>query len=104
QRDEDLKDWADARGIRLAKSGTHPDDVLAILESEVKEKFPTKFTNPNREKAGLVESGNDRGSSVRADKLDMTDEEKKIMNTIVKSGAISKEDYIKEYKKIRGMK
>lgn len=103
-RDEDLKDWADARGIRLAKSGTSPAKVLEILEKEVKEKFPTKFTNPNRNRAGAVEAGDDRGSSTRVDKLDMSDEEKKIMNTLIKSGAISKEDYIKEYKKIRGIK
>lgn len=104
QRDEDLKDWADARGIRLHKGGASPAEVLAKLEKEVKEKFPTKFTNPNRERASSVEAGNDRGASVRADKLDMSDEEKKIMTTLVKTGVMTEKDYIKEYKKIRGIK
>lgn len=97
-RDEDLKDWADARGIRLHQSGMSPDEVLGQLEKEVRTRFPEKFTNPNRNKPGAVESGN-RGSA-RAEKVSMTPEEKRIMDTIIRSTGMSEADYLKEYKSV----
>lgn len=95
-RDEDLKDWADARGQRLAAQGTNPDAVLAQLEREVKQKFPEKFTNPNAAKPSAVAAGGSKPSA-KAAKLNMSDEERRIMNTIIRSGALTEDEYVKQY-------
>lgn len=96
-RDEDLRDWADARGIRLHQTGLSPDDVLRQLEKEVKQKFPDKFTNPNRERAPAVSSGVPSKRPAKADTSGMTQEELRIMDTIVRSGVMTKEAYLKQY-------
>lgn len=100
--DEDLRDWADARGVKLNAQGMEPEVVLKKLEKEVREKFPTKFSNPNRNRSSAVSEGDSNGSSVKADSLGMSEDEIKIMNTIVKSGAMTKEEYLKEFKKVQG--
>lgn len=96
-RDEDLRDWADARGVRLHQNGMTPDEVLAKLEQEVKQKFPEKFTNPNRERAAAVSSGVPSKRPAKADTSGMTQEERRIMDTIVRSGVMTQEEYLKQY-------
>lgn len=97
KRDEDLRDWADSRGIRLHKNGLSPDEVLKQLEKEVKQKFPDKFTNPNRERAAAVSSGVPSKRPAKADTSGMTQEELRIMQTIVRSGVMTQDEYLKQY-------
>lgn len=96
-RDEDLRDWADARGPRLHANGMSPSEVLSQLEKEVKLKFPEKFTNPNRERPGAVSSGVPSKRAAKADTSGMSREEIRIMETIVRSGALTQEEYLKQY-------
>lgn len=97
--DEDLKDWADARGQRLHSGGMTPDEVLRQLEREVKTKFPEKFKNPNRERPGAVATGTPSNKPAKADTSGMTREEQRIMNTIVGSGVMTEAEYLKEFNK-----
>jgi len=57
--DEDLKDFADARGARILQQ--NPDMPLEQIYAEVaratKQAFPKKFMNPNKERATAVDSG-----------------------------------------------
>lgn len=101
-RDEDLRDWADARGVRLAQSGMPVDEVLALVSAEVREKFPERFTNPNRTKASAVAAseGNPRTSAKGVETL--SPEEKRIMHTFVRQGIMTEAEYMKEYKKVKG--
>lgn len=57
-----MRAWADGRGQELAQTGKSPYEVLKAIEKEVKERFPEKFENPNRQRAAGVESGVQRGS------------------------------------------
>lgn len=98
-RDEDLKDWADSRGQRLHQQGASPDEVLRQLEREVKTKFPEKFKNPNRERPGAVATGTPSNKTAKADTSGMTREEIRIMDTIVASGIMTHEQYLKDYNK-----
>lgn len=95
--DEDLRDWADARGLRLHGQGVAPDEVLQTLEKEVRKKFPEKFTNPNREKPGAVTQGAPSKRPAKADTSGMTQEEISIMRTIVRSGVMTEAEYLKQY-------
>lgn len=92
---------ADAIGIELHKQGLTPKQVLKEVEAEMKREFPNKFQNQKAQRENVVESST-RGSPRQAEVLDMTPEEKRIMDTIVRTGIMSKEQYIKEYKATKG--
>jgi Tfp pilus assembly protein PilN len=96
-----LKAYADAEGIKLAKSGEPPEEVLKKVEALVRRKFPEKFTNPNRSKAGAVESGAGKGSSQK-ESYPLTDAERNVMNRLVKSGTMTAAQYIADLKAVKG--
>jgi hypothetical protein len=96
-----MRAWADARGIELAEEGKAPREVLKSLEKEVKERFKEKFSNPNRDRASAVEGNAPRGRSASAD-YELSDVEKTVMKTLVDGGHITKEEYIKQLKSVKG--
>jgi len=104
-KDAKMKDYADMVGSDYAKKnpGTDPEDVLKYVTSEVKERFKDKFINPNRSKPSSVEAGGG-GNPANKEKFTMTEDERKVMNTFVRAGVMSKEDYINELKSSRGTK
>lgn len=102
--DKDMREMADAIGLTYAQRNPNktPVEVLDHVATQIKTKiFKDKFENPNRQKQ-TVESPTRSGS--RTDTFEMSDEEKQVMNTFVKQGIMSKEDYIKELKVMRGIK
>lgn len=103
--DEDMRVWADGRGIKLAQEGKSPAEVLIELEKVVKKTFPQKFTNPNKSSAPDVEGGN-RGtnSGGKGDGMELSEQERKIMNTLVASKTMTKEKYLEQLKAIKGIK
>jgi hypothetical protein len=103
QKDKAMTAYADARGIELARSGMSPEAVLQTITREVKQEFPHKFQNPNRNKPGAVENGSRRSApAANAIEASMSEQEKRIMNTVVRSGALTKEQYLKDYQAING--
>jgi hypothetical protein len=102
--DKDMREMADAIGLTYAQRNPNktPVEVLDHVATQIKTKiFKDKFENPNRQKQ-TVESPTRSGS--RTDTFEMSDEEKQVMNTFVKQGIMSKEDYTKELKVMRGIK
>lgn len=98
---EPMRAFADALGAQLARAGNSPDEVLKKVAIEVRKEFPNRFTNPNREKPGAVESGQARGRSTSSSFV-LTDEERQIMNRFIRTGAIKDEkEYIESLKKVR---
>lgn len=71
--------------------------MLAEVDKEVRKAFPAKFENPNRAKAPAVEGSSKPARGSDTD-VYLTEMEKQIMNKIVRSGAITKEAYLKEFK------
>lgn len=102
--DKGLTKYADARGVALAKEGYSPSDVLRAVEREVKEEFKEKFSNPNRNRAGAVEgSGVRPGGKGALDSYELTPQERQVMNTLVRQGVLTKEQYIKDLKAVKGI-
>lgn len=100
-----MRTFADREGIKLAKQGLSPREVLVKVEQAVKAEFPNKFKNPNKESAPDVSNGDTRGTNrSRSNDIEMSDMERKIMNTLVGSGQITKEKYISDLKLVRGIK
>lgn len=94
-----MRGWADVRGLELAQEGKSPDEVLRIVEREVREEFPKKFENPNRSKAGAVESSTQRGNR-GGDSFELTSEQRTMMNKFVKSGLMTEAEYIADLKAV----
>jgi hypothetical protein len=97
---EPMRAYADALGRSLASKGMEPNAVLKEVEKQVKEEFPTKFTNPNRAKAGAVEGSSSKGGKGE-DSFALSDDERRIMDRFVRTGAITKEKYIADLKSMR---
>lgn len=98
--DEDLTAWAEGKIPQLVKRGLSPEQVLTQLEKDVKEKFPSKFRNTNRDRASSVDSPTTSARG-RGDSFELSADEQRIMNTIVRTGVMTKEQYIAEFKKIQ---
>jgi len=97
--DQEMRTFADGYGTSLARGGMRPDAVLAAVEKRIKEVYPDRFRNPNKDKAPSVEGGKGKGS--KGESLpQLTEMEERVLNTMLKAGApISREEYIKQ---IRG--
>lgn len=104
-KDTKMRDYADMVGMDYAKKNPNldPDEVLQYVTSEVKERFKDRFKNPNRDKPSSVESGG-QGAPASKARFEMTEDERKVMNTFIRAGVMTKEDYIQELKNSRGDK
>lgn len=93
-----MKAFADALGKELSQAGNSPSEVLKKVAIEVRKEFPHKFKNPNQEKTGNVETNVQRNTT--KSNFTLTDEQRKIMHTFVKTGALTEKEYIESLKKI----
>lgn len=94
---------ADSIGLEHARAGVPQAEVLKLVEKAIREEFPHKFSNPNRERPNAVESSSRTGTSVqRASGPVMNDQERDIMRKIVRSGVMTEAEYIAEFKKMKG--
>lgn len=100
-RDSELKEFADTYGMTLARKGMEPKAVLKAVAEKVKQAFPEKFHNPNRDKPGAVEAPS--RNAPKSDSFEMTEDETRIMKTIVRSGVMTEAEYKKQLKQVKGL-
>ncbi len=103
--DSELREEADVLGLAYAQRNKDktPTQVLEYVEKQIKKMYPEKFTNPNRSKPSAVEgSGTPSGS--KTEDYPLTEEERRVMNTFIRSNIMTKEEYIRDLKKIKGEK
>ncbi len=99
-----MREFADQEGVRLHSQGMSPQEVLKEVEKLVRKEFPQKFTNPNKSNAPGVENNKPSGTGRKEPEVELTENERKIMNTLVSTGQITKEKYLADLKKIKGIK
>ena len=104
QADSEMRTFADAIGSGYAQSnpGLDPEDVLKYVTAQVKQRFKDKFVNPNRTKPSSVEGASTPAANKSS--FELTDDERRTMNTFVRAGVMTKDEYIAEVKKMRGTK
>ena len=102
ERDENMKIFADALGQKLAAAGNSPSKVLAEVERQIREEFPHKFKNPNRDKPGAVESSNTKGGKSSGASIQLSDEERRVMQRFVRTGVMTEKEYMAELKRVKG--
>ena len=102
--DSEMRADADAFGNAYAANNPDktPEQVLEYVSTKIKKVYKDKFENPNRSKASAVEGGGNRQESSN-DSFSLSEEERRVMNTFVRTGVMTKEDYIKELKKVKGI-
>jgi vacuolar-type H+-ATPase subunit I/STV1 len=96
-----MKAFADALGADLARAGNSPSEVLRKVATEVRKEFPNRFKNQNQERVGNVESGRGSGTG-SAMKFVLTDDERQVMNKLVRQKVLTEKEYIESIKKVRG--
>lgn len=102
ERDDSMKLFADALGQRLAAAGKSPSAVLAEVERQVREEFPHKFKNPNRDKPGAVEGSVSKGGKAGGSTIQLSDDERRVMQRFVRTGVMTEKQYIDELKRVKG--
>lgn len=100
-----MREFADEVGLELHASGMAPSDVLKEVSKRVRAEFPNKFVNPNRASAPNVADssgkGASKGSPANSVEQSMSAAERAIMDTLVKSGVMTKEKYLADYEAIK---
>jgi hypothetical protein len=99
--EDHMRLYADKVGAKLAQQGVSPSDVLKQVEVAIKKEFPQKFRNPNKEDAPDVSSGRNQPSRIRNENVDLSEQERKIMHTLVSQGVMTKEKYLADLKEIK---
>jgi len=101
--DQDMKQYADMIGAGYYQQNPTKDmgSVYEYVEKEVKQRYPDKFDNANRNTPSPVEgAGNGRRGRSAASShnaRDLPEQDRQIMRTIVRSGAMTEAEYLKEY-------
>lgn len=101
--DSPMKAYTDSLAMQLHNEGITGKPLLDRLDVEVRKAFPHKFSNPNRERVGNVESSTTRGNKSK-DTFELSEQEQRICNTFVRDGVMTRDEYIADLKKIKGIK
>jgi len=106
QSDSSMRKYADAIGLGYAQQnpGIDPTDVLEYVTQEVKARFKDKFENPNRNKPSAVEGNGTHANTKPKSEFQMTEDERKTMNTFLRLGLVDKDTYIAQLKAMKGVK
>lgn len=101
--DADMRQFADSLGLGYSKAnpGVDPEEVLDYVATQVKLRYKDKFENPNRNKPSAVE-GRSTPTGSKKDSVELSEDERKVMNTFVRQGIMTKEEYIAQVKAMRG--
>ena len=103
QKDDEMRQFADSIGMGYAQTHPNqdPEEVLRYVTKQVKERFRDKFINPNRNKPSAV--GTSDTNTESRGSFQLTEDERRVMNTFIRAGVMTKDEYIAEIKKTRGV-
>lgn len=103
-KDADMRAVADGIALQLNKEGITGLELLKSIDVKIRKIFPTKFTNPNRERPSAVESTGTKGTTRVKDDFQLSEQETRIMNGFIRDGLMTKEQYIADLKAVKGIK
>jgi hypothetical protein len=99
QKDRAMTAFADSLGAELHAKGFTLEQALREIDAEVRKEFASKL---ERKRPPSPEGSTRTSAGSKADSFKLSDEEARVMNKLVKSGVMSKEDYIKDLKAVKG--
>lgn len=103
-KNKEMRADADTFGEAYARNNPDktPNEVLEYVTKKIKKAYPEEFTNPRRNGPSGVEGGGGNRQAMSRDAFSLTEEETRVMNTFLRNGIMTKDEYIKEVKAMRG--
>ena len=98
--DSPMRAYADQLGRDLAYKGLTPQQVLKEVEKQVKQEFPHKFRNPNKDKPSAVEGSSSKGGKGDTS-ISLSDDERRVMQRFVRTGVMTEKQYMDELKRVK---
>lgn len=105
--DSDMRIFADSVGQSYAQTNPSatPEQIFKAVDKQIRKAYPEKFSNPRRSSPSKVEatpSGSNTGAKSKSKHSikDLNDVQRNIMNTMVRTGVMSQEEYINELARI----
>lgn len=104
--DEDMHDYADASGLIYIQKNpsAKPAEVLKHVDAKMKKQFPDKFETKKVAPSPTLASDKTLRANKKTDGFELDEMEKDIMKGILATGIITKEQYIADLKKAKGVK
>lgn len=104
EKNSEMRSDADAFGEAYARNNPDktPTEVLEFVTRKIKKAYAEEFQNPNRNRPSGVEGGGGNRQGASRDSFTLTEEESRVMNTFVRNGVMTKEEYITQVKAMRG--
>lgn len=78
-------------------------DIFNYVTPKVKNAYPEKFGNPNRERPSAVGVGDQNGKTVRKSSFQLSPEQEDVARSFERNGIMTREKYIAEVKKLEGV-
>lgn len=97
---DEMRMFADNVGTSFAKMNRDktPQEVLKYVENRVKRAYADQFMNTRREEPSKVEGGATRRAATKPTDYSLSAEEEQVMNTLVRGGHMTRDEYIKQLK------
>ena len=104
EKNSEMRADADSFGEAYARNNPNktPSEVLEFVTNKIKKAFPEEFSNQNRNRPSGVEGGGGTRQASSRDSFTLTEEETKVMNTFIRNEVMTKDEYIKQIKAMRG--
>ena len=102
--DPELRAFADDLGVGIyqrAKGQIDEIELYELVKKRVMKAHPEKFKGQGT-KTPNVEGGNTQTRTNKVDNFQLSDDEKRVMNTFVRQGIMTKEEYVAELKRVKG--
>lgn len=104
-KDPELRSFADDVGVgAFQRSGGKiaEEDLYEMVKQRVMKAFPEKFKGAGKP-TSAVEGASGTARPVKTDSFKLSEDEEKTMRTFVRQGILTKEQYIADLKKIKGI-
>ena len=81
--------------------------MLKYVEGRIKKLYPETFSNPNKTRPSAVEGSTSTPASRKPNEEDdanypLSDDERRVMMTFVRQGIMTKQEYIRDLKRVKG--
>ncbi len=103
-KDPELREYADEIGVLLYKKAggaVAEEDLYKQVKQRVMRAFPEKFKGQGTKTPGVEGATSSQPS--KADNFKLTEDEERVMKTFVRSGVMTKDQYITDLKRVKGV-
>ena len=102
---KELREFADTAGLLVAQKnpGYSASQILKEVEKQVKKVFKEHFTNDRKNQPSAVDGPSSRSSQKSSKNVEdsLTEDERRVMQRFIRTGVMTKEEYLRDLKTIK---